>query len=33
MFPYDLYCLMNKVKTSHLDSDKAQIIENITLNY
>ena len=31
MFPSDLYYLMDKVKTGHPDSDKAHILENITL--
>ena len=33
-FPLDLYFyLMGKVKTGKTDSDKAQVIENVTLKY
>ena len=31
IIPLDLYYLMNKAKTGHPDSDKVQVIENITL--
>ena len=31
IFPLDFYYWMNKVKTGHPDSDKAQVIGNITL--
>ena len=31
IIPLDFYYLMNKAKSGHPDSDKVQIIENITL--
>ena len=34
IFPLDLFYLMGKVvKTCNPDSDKAQVIENVTLKY
>ena len=33
MFPLDLFYLIGKVKTGNPDSDKAQVIENVTLKY
>ena len=33
IFPLDLFHLMGKVKTGNPDSEKAQVIENVTLKY
>ena len=33
IFPLDLFYLMGKVKTGNPDSDKAKVIENVTLKY
>ena len=33
MFPLDLFYLMGKVKTGSPNSDKTQVIENVTLKY
>ena len=33
IFPLDLFYLTDKVKTGNPDSDKAQVIENVTLKY